>query len=90
MASPGTIHVCPECGHTFQPIDGDERTLGGRIRAARQRANLSLIELGRSIGTSSSNIVHYEANNVRVMRPATLRKFADALGVSPLWLAMGD
>lgn len=58
-------------------------TVGERVRAARQRAVLGQAELARAAGISVNALWQIE-NGRRQPRPATLRKIATALEVSPL------
>jgi transcriptional regulator with XRE-family HTH domain len=60
-------------------------TLGGRVRAARQRLHITTIELARRTGLHRQAIEAYELNEYEPRLPA-LRILAEALHVSCGWL----
>jgi transcriptional regulator with XRE-family HTH domain len=64
-------------------------TIGGRIREARQRKVLSQAELAQATGMPRPSLTRIENGHTRP-RPATIRKLAAQLDVSPQWLAFGD
>jgi transcriptional regulator with XRE-family HTH domain len=57
--------------------------LGGKLRAARERAVLSQSELAERSGLSEQTIRQLELNHQRAL-PRTLRKLAAALNVQSL------
>lgn len=63
-------------------------TIGERIKAAREQAGITQVELGEKIGVSGVAIMRYE-KNARQPRIEQLQAIAAALDVSPLYL-LGD
>jgi len=57
-----------------------------RMKEARLKANISLKELGESIGISESNMQKHESGNVKGIDYARIKKIAEALKVTPEWL----
>jgi transcriptional regulator with XRE-family HTH domain len=60
----------------------DPRTLGGRLRRARNKAGLTAAELGQRAGMTGSSVVMIERNE-RDPNTSTLRRLAQALEVQP-------
>lgn len=63
--------------------------LGERLFEARDRAGLTLRELGQKAGVSWSTISAIEKGNQSAMAE-TIERLAVALGVRPCWLAFGE
>jgi len=63
--------------------------VGGRIRAARQRAKLKQSDVANAIGTKQSYIVGLEAGQANITLK-TLGRVAAALGVSPVSLFLEE
>lgn len=63
-------------------------TIGERIKAAREQAGITQVELGEKIGVSGVAIMRYE-KNARQPRIEQLQAIAAALDVSPFYL-LGD
>ena len=61
-----------------------------RMKEARLKANISLKELGESIGISESNMQKHESGNVKGIDYARIKKIAEALKVTPEWLLGWD
>lgn len=57
-------------------------TIGDRIKAAREKAQMTQSELGNRIGVSGVAIMRYEKNQ-RQPRLEQLQRIADALGIQP-------
>ena len=57
-------------------------TTGERIRQARKSAGMTQAELAHKLGISAAGIAQWE-NDLRNPKIETLRKLADALGVTP-------
>lgn len=66
----------------------DLGSIGERIRGARKSAGLSQVDLARKIGVSQPAIATWESG-VHDPRRVVLAKLADALSISPEWLAAG-
>ena len=60
-------------------------TTGERIRQARKSAGMTQAELAHKLGISAAGIAQWE-NDLRNPKIETLRKLADALGVTPGYL----
>lgn len=76
---------CPGQG----AVTGLHRSFGQRLRERRAELGLSLRELGQRAGVSAQAIVHAEADR-SLPKVDTLEALAQALGVSPCWLAYGQ
>ncbi len=63
-------------------------TLALRLKAARERNNMSQQDLADVIGTSRESIQHIEDG--RTKNPRKLEQIAKALDVSPAWLRFGN
>jgi len=63
--------------------------LGERLFEARDRAGLTLRELGQRAGVSWSTISAIEKGKQSAMAE-TIERLAIALGVRPCWLAFGE
>jgi transcriptional regulator with XRE-family HTH domain len=63
------------------------KTIGQRIRHARQLRQLTQAQLARACGLSQGAIGNYESDSRR--SPKNILRIADALRVEPAWLAMG-
>jgi transcriptional regulator with XRE-family HTH domain len=57
-----------------------------RMKEARLKANISLKELGESIGISESNMQKHESGNVKGIDYVRIKKIAEALKVTSEWL----
>lgn len=60
-------------------------TIGERIRAAREQAGITQVELGEKIGVSGVAVMRYE-KNARQPRIEQIQAIAAALDVSPIFL----
>lgn len=65
------------------------QSLGSRMREERKKQGLTLEQFGQKIGISGSLVGRYERDEENP-KPETIKKFADALGVSANWLIYGD
>jgi transcriptional regulator with XRE-family HTH domain len=65
-------------------------TIGQRIVFARRRKVMSQAELARAAGVAPVTVTRLENDVNENPRPATIRKLAEALNVSPGWLLYGD
>lgn len=63
-------------------------TLAERVRAARQAAGLSQMELAQRVGIKQPSLAAIEAGETK--RPRFLMDLARALNVAPEWLERGD
>ena len=63
------------------------RTLGERLKFAREAAKISQIELAKRVKTSPGSIGNYESNTRRSAKKVA--EIAAALGVRALWLESG-
>ena len=61
------------------------KTLADKLLNARKLMGFSRKELAELVGVSQRSIVTYEMNDVKP-RPAVIRKLAEALQISPLYL----
>jgi phage repressor protein C with HTH and peptisase S24 domain len=68
----------------------DMDTVGERIRAARESAGITQVELARLVGVSKVAISAIESGKTKSPTPSTLFKIADALGSDAARLAMGE
>ena len=66
----------------------DSETIGERIKKARKEAKLTQRQLGEKLGVSDVMVSHYEHGD-RKPKIETVKKFANALGVSVEWLLGG-
>lgn len=57
-------------------------TLGARLRASREAAGLSYRDARAATGLALGHLQRLERGEVRSPTPATLRRMADAYGVS--------
>jgi len=65
-------------------------TIGGRARWARLRAAMSQDDLSERTAIPKATISRIENGHNQRPRFTTIRKLADALGVDPGWLLVGD
>jgi len=70
-------------GSTTAPAGARPSGAGAIVRAARQRAGLTLAELGRRCGYSASQISRYERGIQPLTDITVLRRFAEALRIPP-------
>lgn len=63
-------------------------SLGERIRDARKKSGISQVDLAKRVGVSQPAVANWESG-VHDPRRLMIAKIADALQVSPLWLASG-
>ncbi|MDZ7628977.1 MAG: helix-turn-helix domain-containing protein [Parvularculaceae bacterium] len=71
------------------PELNEPRSIGDRIRHARKFAGINQADLAARVGVSQPAVANWESG-VHDPRRLMLSKIADALGVSPDWLARGD
>ena len=64
-------------------------TFAARLRISRKSAGLTLEQLGNRAGCTKSLLAQYENGRVAECRMALLFAIADALKISPRWLATG-
>lgn len=64
-------------------------TLGQRIKSRRKELGLTLDQLAALAGTKKQTINHYETGFSKAIRMDLLFRLADALRVSPRYLATG-
>lgn len=64
-------------------------SLGIRIKTRRKELGLTLDQLGVLAGTKKQTINHYETGFSKAIHMDLLFRLADALQVSPRWLATG-
>ena len=64
-------------------------SFGSRMREERKRQGLTMEQFGQKMGISGSLVGRYERDEENP-KPETIRKFAEALGVSPSWLVYGE
>jgi transcriptional regulator with XRE-family HTH domain len=67
----------------------EPKSIGDRLRHARKLNGLSQSDLAERVGVSQPAVANWESG-VHDPRRVMLAKLADALGVSPSWLASGD
>lgn len=60
--------------------------IGMRIKDARKSQKITLKELGSSVGISESTTKRYEDGQIKGVDVNIIKKFANALSVSPAWL----
>ena len=63
-------------------------SIASRLKSARKAAGLTQERLAEATSVTQSAIQTVE--NGKSHRPRKLRKIADALGVSPAWLLLGE
>lgn len=73
---------------TRQVGGADPGEVGGRIRAARTHAVMSVLELSELSGVGRSTIAQLEAG-ATIPRPSTIRKISGVLNTSPQYLLTG-
>lgn len=66
-----------------------DSTVGTRLRSAREHLGLSQRDVANLLNVSKSTVLHREAGR-SVLRADELPRWAQALGVTPHWLAFGD
>jgi transcriptional regulator with XRE-family HTH domain len=66
------------------------RTIGERLRSARLRLALSQEDLAARSGVPVVTISRAENDRFEMPRPATVRKLAEVLDVTPGWLLFGE
>jgi len=64
-------------------------TVGTRIQQRRKELGMSLEQLARRVGCSKQTIGGYETGATKTVSMNVLFPLADALDVTPRWLAMG-
>lgn len=64
--------------------------MGDRIKYLRERANMTQDDLGAIIGVQKSAIRKYEKGEVENIKRSSIKKMADAFGVSPCYLMGWD
>ena len=64
-------------------------SFGSRMGEERKRQGLTMEQFGQKMGISGSLVGRYERDEENP-KPETIRKFAEALGVSPSWLVYGE
>lgn len=69
--------------------DKKKTGLGGRIAAARKKANLSQTELGKAFDLTRSSVSQWESEGTEPT-PSNLRAIAIRCGVDYHWLATGE
>lgn len=70
-------------------VEIDLSTVGGRIRLARESAGWTQEKLAAESGFSQGHLSEIELGHVEPLL-ATVGRLADALCVSPGWLAFGE
>lgn len=60
-----------------------------RLKQARQEAGLTIRALAHQVGITHQSVVAYEAGRGGGARMDVVQALADALSVSPCWLAYG-
>lgn len=81
--------VCCGIWGNISYMDDSTQTMGQRIRAARQRGQVSQRDLGDRIGVSASTISQWETGGVRGLESRALRAIARVLDVNEEWLSHG-
>lgn len=66
------------------------RTIGQRVKHARQRAVMTQSELAKVAGIALITVNRLENDAIENPRPATVRQLASALDVDPAWLLFGE
>ena len=91
------LHVSPgwlaygfeQAPNEAEPVQ--HRGVGQRLRAAREAAGVTRAELGRAAATSGTVVLNVEEGRSRKSPSiATIEALADALSLSPAWLAFGE
>jgi cytoskeletal protein RodZ len=59
------------------------------LRSGRERAGFSVDDVSRRTGIASTTLRRMEDGPAKQVRPSTLRKLAQALGVAPEQLSQG-
>ncbi|MFA7121426.1 MAG: helix-turn-helix transcriptional regulator [Bacilli bacterium] len=70
-------------------VEADLNSVGGRIRLARESAGWTQEKLAAESGFSQGHLSEIELGRVEPLL-ATVGQLADALSVSPGWLAFGE
>jgi DNA-binding XRE family transcriptional regulator len=78
MGEPGDVKELPGCA-----------ALGERLRTAREHAGLSGNALAKAAGTTHTTVQNIEASR-NMPSVARVEALADALDLSPAWLAFGE
>lgn len=66
----------------------EKREIGKRIKAARERAELTQQELGDKLGLNKSSIQRYETGKITKIKQPVLEKIGVVLKVNPKWLRL--
>lgn len=67
----------------------EQQTLAGRIVERRQELGLTPAHLAHAVGVSISAVLQWENGKTKNLKNEYLFALADALNVSPRWLATG-
>lgn len=67
-----------------------EQTFGERLRILRKRRGMTQGDLAQALGVSVQTMVRYESLSLEEIRPARVKKIADALGVDVSELTGAD
>lgn len=60
--------------------------IGERIRTARLKRGLTLLEVANKVGKTEATIQRYESGNIKNLKNDTIKDLADALNVSPAYI----
>lgn len=66
------------------------KTIGERVRSMRKARGLTQVELAARAQIGQSALSLIEVGNTKYLRGGTLVRLAEALSVSPSWLASGE
>ncbi len=66
----------------------DNIEIGGRLKQAREKRNMTQEELGKLLGLNKSTIQRYESGQVKKIKLPVLENIAEILGVNPSWLIL--
>lgn len=64
--------------------------LQDRIKLAREKAGLTQKDLADRVGVKPQAVSQWESGKTKSLRGPSLARAAEAMGVSPIWLADGE
>lgn len=66
------------------------KAMGQRIRQLRRQKNMTQAELAEATGYSAESTICYIEKGNHDLTQSKIKKFAEVLGVSPMWLITGS
>lgn len=66
--------------------EGEDLSIGRRVKQARERLGITCTELAEKAHTSKQNIYKYELDRTKNIPYSSVKVLAEALEVNPAWL----